>query len=395
MTKMQDFDVVVVGAGPAGSAAAKRSCDLGLSVALIDRATFPRPKLCGALVSPRGHTALNAIFGVQMDPDMYLVSRDVAFKWDGEELNRFKAPFDLTYTYRLDFDHWLQQKAIAAGAEDFQGLRIESFDDAAHALVLSDGRRITYKVLIGADGAASPVAKHLFGEAFDKDKIGFAYETEAPGGCDEDALMSIDFEIVKWGYGWNFPKANSRTIGLGAIRGVDQDLKEKMARYLRHEGVEPDDVKIKGAHIPLGDFKEKPGKGRVLLVGDAAGFVDAITGEGIALAMESGAQAGEAAAEAIAAGKPERADKGYFKRIKYIQDDLAKVRKLRVIAYSSVMRDLFKDRLRHSEFMRSALFDVLAGTSTYAAIEKRVAKTAAMKMARGLSAWPRKLAGKS
>lgn len=395
MTQQPEFDLVVVGAGPAGSAAAKRGCDLGLKVALIDRATFPRPKLCGALVSPRGHKALKSVFGLAMDPSMYLTSREVAFKWDGEELNRFTAPYDLTYTYRLDFDHWLQQEAVRSGAADLQGVRIDAYDDAASALVLSDGSRITYKVLIGADGAASPTAKHILGAAFDKEKIGFAYETEAPGGCEEDALMSIDFEIVKWGYGWNFPKAGSRTIGLGAIRGVDQDLKARMNRYLEHEGVAPDTVTIKGAHIPLGDFKEKPGKGAVLLAGDAAGFVDAITGEGIALAMESGAEAAEAAAEAISAGKPTSADKAYFKRIKYIQDDLAKVRKLRVIAYSSAMRDMFKDRLRHSEFMRSALFDVLAGNATYGLIEKRVAKSAAMKVARGLSGWPRKLVGKS
>ncbi|MGH1367824.1 MAG: geranylgeranyl reductase family protein [Maritimibacter sp.] len=394
MTQELDFDLVVIGAGPAGASAAKRGCDLGLRVALIDRATFPRPKLCGALVSPRGHQALKDIFAMEMDPSMYLASRSVAFKWDGEELNRFTAPYDLTYTYRLDFDHWLQQAAVAAGAEDLQGVRIERFDDAAQALDLSNGQRVTYKVLVGADGAVSPVAKHLFGEAFDKEKIGFAYETEAPDSCARDALMSIDFDIVKWGYGWNFPKSGSRTIGLGGIRSVDQDLKALMDRYLRHEGVDPGDVKIKGAHIPLGDFKEKPGKGAVLLAGDAAGFVDAITGEGIALAMESGARAAEAAAEAIAAGKAARADRVYFKKIKYIQEDLAKVRRLRVIAYSSAMRDMFKDRLRNSEFMRSALFDVLAGKSSYGAIEKRAAKSAAVKMARGLSAWPRKLSRK-
>ncbi len=114
----QDFDVVVIGAGPAGSSAAKRACDLGLSVALIDRAVFPRPKLCGALISPRGNKAVKRVFDMEMSPEMFLVSRQVAFKWDGEELNRFDAPYDLTYTYRLDFDHWLQQAAVAAGRDD-------------------------------------------------------------------------------------------------------------------------------------------------------------------------------------------------------------------------------------------------------------------------------------
>lgn len=203
--------------------------------------------------------------------------------------------------------------------------------------------------------------------------------------------MSIDFDIVSWGYGWNFPKAGSRTIGLGAIRSVDQDLKERMARYLAHEGVDPESVTIKGAHIPLGDFKERPGKGNILLAGDAAGFVDGITGEGIALAIESGAEAAEAAAEVIAAGRAHRADRAYFRRIKYIQSDLERVRRLRVIAYNSAMRDLFKEKLRTSDMMRSSLFEVLAGQATYADIEKKVAKRAFMSVARGLSSWPSKL----
>ena len=94
----------------------------------------------------------------------------------------------------------------------------------------------------------------------------------------------------------------------------------------------------------------------------------------------------------IGEGRPQRADRAYFPRIKYIQTDLEKVRRLRVIAYSSAMRDLFKEKLRTSTMMRSSLFEVLAGNATYADIEKRVAKRAFMSVARGLSSWPTKLA---
>lgn len=386
------FDVVVIGAGPAGSAAARRAAGLGLSVALIDRARFPRPKLCGALISPRAHRALDRIFALELPPQMYLASREVAFRWDGEELARFQAPYDLTYGYRLGFDHWLQQAAVAAGAEDLQATRVEAILDGENTLVLEDGRRIGYRVLIGADGAASPVARHLFGAAYDPEKIGFAFEAEVPGGCAPGALMSIDFDIVRWGYGWTFPKTGSRTMGLGAIRSVDQDLKARMARYLEREGVAPDSVTIKGAHIPLGDFRAAPGRGNILLAGDAAGFVDAITGEGIALALESGAEAAEAAAQVIAEARPARADRAYFRRIGYIQADLEKVRRLRVVVYNPAMRALFREKLGTSQTMRTALFDVLAGTASHGEIEKRVARRAFMSAARGLSAWPAKLA---
>lgn len=388
---MKKYDLVVIGAG---AAAARRARALGLSVALIDRAVFPRHKLCGALLSGRGHKALKAVFGLEPDREHFLYSRRVSFRWDGETLARFDAPYDLTYTYRMDFDHRLLNEAIAAGAEDYQGTRVDAIDEAAGTLTLATGETLGFGVLVGADGAASPVARHLFGSAFDDSKIGFAFEAEAPGGCDDEAEMSIDFRIVDWGYGWNFPKKNTRTIGLGAIKGVDQDLRARLARYLDHEGLASDDLKIKGAHLPFGDYKKAPGKGNVLLVGDAAGFVDPLTGEGLAYAMESGAEAAEAAAEALAAGKPERAYDGYFARVRYIQGELDKANRLRQYAFSSPLSKLFRDKLSTSQNMRQAFFDLLEGEATYADIEKRVSKQLLSKITGTMTGWPARLLGR-
>lgn len=387
------YDVIVLGAGPAGSAAAKRAADRGLSVALIDRAVFPRHKLCGALISPRANKAVKEVHGIEMPDDMFLPSRAVEFKWNGEVLRDITAPYDLTYSNRLDFDDWLRGSALAAGAENWEGTRVARFFDTESALELSDGRRLEYGVLIGADGAASPLAKHLFGQAFDNDKIAFAFEAEADQPCDgvSDASMSIDFRIVRWGYGWNFPKRKTRTIGLGGIKSVDQDLKALMARYLELEGVDPASVTVKGAHLPGGDYKKKPGRGNILLVGDAAGFVDAITGEGIALAIESGAMAGDAAAEALAAHQPALAEKHYFGAVKPIQAELDRVRRIRGIVYAEAFEKHFKDRLRHSDWVGTAFFDVLSGEQTYAEVEKRFAKKAFTSALKGVAAWPSKM----
>ncbi|WP_298495795.1 geranylgeranyl reductase family protein [uncultured Maritimibacter sp.] len=384
------FDIVVLGAGPAGSAAAKRAADLGLSVALIDRAVFPRHKLCGALISPRALAAILDVHGVSLPDEACLTSRRVAFKWQGEVLREIDAPYPLTYTTRLDLDHWLQRSAIAAGAANLEGTRVSEFREVENALVLEDGRRLTYGVLIGADGAASPVAKHLFGRAFDPDRIAFAFETEVPDACAPDALMSIDFRIVRWGYGWNFPKRATRTIGLGGIKSVDQDLKALMTAYLVQEGVDPAAVTIKGAHLPGGDYRAKPGRGNVLLAGDAAGFVDAITGEGIALAIESGALAAEAAAEAIRAGAPSKAYRAYFARVKPIQSELDRVRRIRGIVYAEAFETHFKSRLKTSDWVASSFFDVLAGRMTYAEVEKRFAQKAFASAIKGLKVWPAK-----
>ena len=391
---VKSYDVVVVGAGPAGSAAARRAGALGLSVAVLDKAVFPRSKLCGALLSGRGHKAMKAVFGLEPDREHFLYSREVAFKWDGETLAEFRAPYDLTYTYRIDLDHRLLKEAIAAGAEDYQGVRVVEFDDAAGRVVLDTGAVLEYGVLIGADGAASPVARHLFGRAFDPDKIGFAFEAEVPDSCAEDALMSIDFRIVDWGYGWNFPKKDTRTIGLGSIKSLDQDLKAQMARYMELEGAGDADVKVKGAHIPLGDYARVPGRANVLLVGDAAGMVDAITGEGLAYAMESGAEAAEAAAAALALGKPSQALGLYRKRIAYIHAELDKANKLRHFQFSRAFTGVFKEKLATSENMRAAFFDLLAGETTYAQIEKRISKKLLGKITGTMTGWPARLAGK-
>ncbi len=387
-------DLVVVGAGPAGAAAARRARALGLSVALVDKAVFPRDKLCGALLSGRGHKALKAVFGLAPDSEHFLFSREVAFKWDGETIAEFTAPRDLTYTYRRDFDHRLLREAIASGAEDYQGVRVERFDNAANRVVLDSGEVLEYGVLVGADGAASPVARHLFGRAFDPATIGFAFEVEAPVPCTDGAPMSIDFRIVDWGYGWNFPKKHSRTIGLGAIKAVDQDLMGRMKRYMAREGAGPEGLKIKGAHIPFGDFRRVPGRGNVLLAGDAAGLVDPVTGEGLAYAMESGAGAAEAAAEALAAGEKARALGIYRKRIGHIHAELDRANRLRRFQFSGAFAGVFREKLASSENLRSAFFALLAGEASYAEIEKLVSKQMLARITGGVSGWPARLAGR-
>jgi len=122
--------------------------------------------------------------------------------------------------------------------------------------------------------------------------------------------------------------------------------------------------------------------------------VDGITGEGLAYAMESGAEAAEAAALALAAGKPAQATGMYRKRIRYIHTELDKANKLRQFAYSDRLSGIFKDKLANSVTMRQSFFGLLAGEVSYAEIEKRISKQLLGKITGTMSGWPAKLAGR-
>ncbi len=387
-----DYDIVIVGAGPAGSAAAFTACQRGLTVALVDKAVFPRAKLCGGLVSGRGLKALDAIFGERPAEELFLIGREVAWLWKGEELARFRVPYPLWFTGRFDLDHDLHQRALAAGAADYSGRRWQALDSAANEITLDGGEVLRYGALIAADGATSPIAAELFGRAFDPGKIGFTLEAECARRTRDHGLMAVDFRAVPWGYGWLFPKNNSLTVGVGGLHSENPDLRPALAA-LMPEGQAG--VKVKGAFLPLGDFRKEPARGNILFAGDAAGLVDPLTGEGIAYALESGALAAGAIAGALEAGAPERAGQDYLRRLAPIHRDLTQALRLRKFAYSRVFEGVFRKKLQNSHWIRTAFFDLLEGETTYDALERDVmarlkAQGLLGKLGASMVSWPRR-----
>ncbi len=369
--QLREFDLVVVGAGPAGSAAAVTARRAGLSVALVDKARFPRDKLCGGLVSGRGLKALEAIFGARPARELFLIGQEAAWLWAGEELVRFRTPHALWFTQRCDFDHALQRQALAAGAADYAGRRWKALDREASTLTLADGEVLAFGGLIAADGATSPLAAELFGRAFDPRKIGFTLEVECARDAQAAPLMEVDFRAVPWGYGWRFPKRGSLTVGVGGLHSENPDLRGALAALVP-EGAEAG--RIKGAFLPLGELRKEPGRGNILFAGDAAGLVDPLTGEGIAHALESGALAAEVLAAALADGRPRAAARAYRQRLKATHDELTHAIRLRRIAYARPFEAVFRDKMQHSQWARAAFFDLLEGNTTYRALERQISE---------------------
>ncbi len=304
-------DVVVVGAGPAGSTAALVLARGGARVALVDKATFGRDKACGDLVGPRA-LALLASLGLTPPAGRSVGSMMVI----GPTGRKVLLPARAGRTYpdhglavtRLRFDAWMRDAAIAAGAEPVTG-RVAAVRDAT--VDLDDGRRLIADVVVGADGATSGIAAAA--GLVDPGAVlwGFAHRGYVSQSVDRPLIALWDERPRQGfpGYGWLFPgeDAGTANVGLGIGLGADRssasravDRFDAFCAHLRRLGLlsVPVEGRRLGGWLKMGMVGTVAARGRIFLVGDAAGLVNPLQGEGIAPAMMSAA----AAAAAILAG---------------------------------------------------------------------------------------------
>ena len=307
----EHFDALVVGAGPAGSIAATVLARGGARVALVDKAKFPRDKACGDLVGPRG-VQLLADLGIAVHGAIAVGDMNVI----GPTARRVRLPCFPGRTYpghalalpRVDFDAALHEAAVGAGAEPFLDRAAEPLlgDDGLDGFSLSTGTELRADIIIGADGASSRVA--AAGDLVDPTRVLWGFAVRAYVDEHVDLPHIVLWERTPWrafpGYGWMFPGPDGRAnlgLGLGTLStrdGAATAVRELPAfvRTLRGLGLlrSPAPVRTLGGWLKLGMVGTNPARGRVLLVGDAAGLVNPLQGEGISQAMRSGRAAGEA-----------------------------------------------------------------------------------------------------
>lgn len=298
------WDLVVVGAGPAGSQAARTAAARGLKVLLLDKEEFPRPKACGGLLSAKACAALGLMLPAAL-PERRIEGVRLIGP-DGETAVTRTGPFLGWTADRAAFDAFLVEEAVRAGAEFRPGTAFLSLEDASAgriSLRTSRGELSAY-ALIGADGSLSSVARTLAPGSLPAWRSALALSTllSLPAARLEEVFgggRTVNFYCLPlpYAFGWAFPYRERVNLGLGAWAGAATALPQLMAGFARQLqlswGITPQAVEVRGAYLPAGGLAFRPGRGRVLLVGDAAGLVDPFSGEGIYFALRSGQLAAE------------------------------------------------------------------------------------------------------
>ncbi|MGH9871518.1 MAG: NAD(P)/FAD-dependent oxidoreductase [Pyrinomonadaceae bacterium] len=394
------LDVLIVGAGPAGSFAAERLAKSGVRVVLFDGRPEGEPKACGGGVTAKALKAwphlLGAVGRTVDELEMYSPS--------GKHLHmKLDEPFAI-YS-RVAFDSYLRERARVAGAEVvFAKITSRGIKRTESGWTLRDGNGGEWsgKMLVGADGANSAIAKKLAGPLQASDmEVAFGYRAPLPEKGDAPTVVAF---LPGWvGYAWAFPRLDHISFGIATTqdafehKALDELLWQFMFGYYRQRDCskaniwkkqqEPGDAAVEkklrasaeryAARIPgladqTWDKRSACGEGWALL-GDAAGFADPVTGEGIYYALRSA----ELFADAFIEGRPAEYEQ------RWRQDfgaELRRASQMRRRFYGNFWGAPFTERMitfaRGHSGIKKVLGDLVAGEQGYVGLKKKLARKA-------------------
>jgi geranylgeranyl reductase family protein len=342
-------DVIVVGAGPAGSATATYLARSGLEVSLLEKNTFPRDKVCGDGLTPRGTKQLIKLGIDVSEAAGWAHHRGLRFwangrHWDLDWPQLSDYPGFGVTRQRLDFDQLLAHNAVAAGARLYQHTNVSApiIDPASDRIVgvrTKDGNSFTAPLVVAADGNSTRLSIAMGINRREKLPMGVAVRTYYASPLHDSAYIESWPQL--WdgkpgesnllpGYGWIFPMGDgSCNVGLGILNTSQKfgqiDYRQMLRSWMDNT---PDEWgfreenrqgRVRGAALPMA-FNRTPHYSRgLLLVGDAGGMVSPFNGEGIPYAMEAAEMAAEVIADAHYRGtgsrSAEQALQGYPRRL--------------------------------------------------------------------------------
>lgn len=310
-----DAEVIVAGAGPAGAVAARTLALAGIDTLLVERGAFPRNKPCGGGISGRALVRFPWLAKALEPIEVTGLSKVHVESPDGTSLDVMSTDPSVLLVRRLEFDHALVNAATAAGArldERFEITQVDADSDGV-TLKARDNRRKRAPIVVAADGVHSVIAKRLgVNRAWGSKAIAIDMMEETPletlRAVHDDVLwISYAYNGLE-GYSYIFPKARHTNVGLGCLVShfkssvpaspyqFQREFVDKMVAEGRLVG-RSDRKHFTPYLIPLAGPLPQAYSGRVLFVGDAGGFVNAFTAEGIYYGMISGELAGQAIAK--------------------------------------------------------------------------------------------------
>lgn len=314
----RSFDVVIVGAGPAGASAANVLAELqGISVALVDKAALPRPKACGGIFPQRMGARIGGLSGLPLEVQY----QSFGFTNRGEDARSQQGK--VIGVDRAAFDHALVRRAVSKGQGSVtlvEAFHVDALDITDDSVSVRDkaGATLHAKVLIAADGAFSRVARlaGLNSGNIVRPAIDIEIDSPTDGLPMQGGSMIMDLFRIRDGYGWIFPKGDCLSCGILSWSGKT-NLNTALDEYLAWRFPNGWSVISRMGHgLPIYSSHKQMARGRVLLAGDAANLVEPIYGAGIEAAVESGVMAAHAA-RAMCEGQdtPERLAEAYQQRV--------------------------------------------------------------------------------
>ena len=380
-----EYDVIIVGGGPAGSTAGYLLSKFGFKVLTIDKDNFPRRKLCGGLITLKTLKLLNRIFD---ETEASLGQKDILnFRSDHYEIfyknkllvkNSSHIPF--YFVDRQIYDCFLLERAKEVGAEIMEGEKVKTISLPINEVATSKGRKFKAKFIVGADGANSIIRKKLFLKSKNnaykwQHNLGTAFEifidrTDIREVVDHPTIV---FGFVNCGYAWIFPNKDKLLVGLGGLNRANKgNFLDSFQNFLSVLNLDRGRIsKVAGHPVPYGDFLLRPVLNNVVLVGDAAGFVDPVIGEGIFYAQRSAELASWAIYKSMC--NNENLETSYLQLLqKYVYPELVNAKKVRRLIFSG-----FNNKLHYYpmkilvNILDKKLIELVHGVRTYKGLKKR------------------------